>query len=217
MKKTLSILLVAFLTLILSSSLVFAVISFTVGLTVKNQSVAVGDEVAVTVSLKDFTTGDTGINAIEFYVDYDTAVFEILEKSDITLLNGWGTLGYASTSSKVTTLNSSYMSEAHDVLTMTFKVKDKAKLGDTVITVRDIAASDAKNEITPSNQSITVKVGEKAQEPVKNEVPTVNNVVPNEPAPENPSTGIEDFTVPVILVVSVLGIITYIRYRNLEK
>lgn len=215
MKKTLSIVLIAMLAIIMCSSTVFAVTSFTVALAADKTKVEVGSDVEVTVSLKNFTAGETGINGIAFTLDYDTAVFEVLEPADLTSASGWDTPTFNPTNGEAVTLNSQFMAENHDLVKIKFTVKDEAAAGNTVITVKDISASDASNEIYPSDQSITVTVEEKSAEPVQPEEP--KNETPKEPAPSNPSTGIEDFTVPAILVVSALGLITYVRYRNLEK
>ena len=213
MKKTLSIVLVAMMALIICSSAVFAVTSFSVAVSAKNTKVEVGEEVEVTVSLKNFTAGETGINSIVFAVDYDTAVFEVLEQADWSAANGWDTPTFNPTNGEAVTLNSQFMAEDHDMAKIKFKVKDTAKLGNTVITIKEVQASDASNEIYPSDQKLTLTIEEKA----KQDTTDKNTVVKPDKADKNPSTGIEDFTIPAILVVSVLGIITYVRYRNLEK
>lgn len=214
MKKTLSIVLVAMMALILCSSAVFAVTSFSVVLSANNTKVEVGEEVEVTVALKNFTAGETGINSITYTIDYDTAVFEVLEDKNLSSANGWDSPTFNPTNGEAVMLNSQFMAEDHDVMKIKFKVKEEAKLGNTVVTIKEISASDATNEIYPSDQKITLTIQEKKA--ADNKVP-VNNVISDDKADKNPSTGIEDFTVPAILVVSILGIITYVRYRNLEK
>ena len=216
MKKTLSIVLIAILTLAICMSAVYATTSFTVALSASATKVEKGAEVEVTIGLKGFTAGETGINAIHLTLDYDKTVFETLAASDMTAANGWSSPTFNPANGEVVTDNSSFMAEDHDMLKIKFKVKDTAAVGNTVITVKDVNGSDAVDDIYPSDQKITLTIQEKTTTPT-NDVPSESNTVTPDPAPENPTTGFEDFTIPAILTISVLGIIAYVKYRKLEK
>lgn len=219
MKKTLSIVLITILTLAICMSAVYATTSFTIALSASATKVDKGGEVEVTVALKNFTAGETGINAIHLTVDYDKTVFETLESTNMTSAGGWSAPTFNPANGEAVLDNSTFMAENHDMLKIKFKVKDTAAVGNTVITIKDVNASDAVNDIYPSDQKITLTIQEKTTTPTNNVVP--NTVTPNtvtpEPAPKNPTTGFEDFTVPAILAISVLGIIAYVKYRKLEK
>ena len=219
MKKTLSIVLVTMLALIMCSTAVFATTSFTVALTADSTKVEKGGEVTVTVSLKNFTAGETGINALYAVIDYDKKVFEALEPANITAANGWGSVTYNDATGEAVTDNSSFMAEDHEAFKMKFKVKADAAVGNTVITVKNVEASDAATDIYPTDQKITLTIQEKAAAPEQNQVnnQVQNNVQQENVATQNPSTGIEDFTVPAVLAISVLAIIAYVRYTRLEK
>lgn len=215
MKKTLSIVLIAVLTLIMCSTLVSAVTSFTIALSADNTKVEKGKDVELTVALKNFTAGETGINSLYFVLDYDKTVFEKVEATNMTSSNGWSSPTFNPTTGELVTDNSSFMAENHDVLKIKFTVKEKAALGNTVITVKDANASDGVNDIYPLEQKITLTIKDvEKEEPVKN---TVNKVENTNTATKNPETGIEDFTIPAILAVTVLGVIAYVRYSRLEK
>lgn len=225
MKKTLSIVLTVLLVLFMCSP-VFATdattaTTFNVALATSSQEVQAGGEVELTVSLTNFTPGKTGVNTFYFVLDYDKAVFETLEQDEnFTASNGWGTITFNKATGEGVTENSTFMAEDHEAFKVTLKVKEDANLGNTTITVRDVECSDSSNDIHPADQSISLNIVEASTEPTPEPEPdnTVNTVTPEpEPAPSNPSTGIEDYTIPAILVVSVLAVIAYVRYRKLDK
>lgn len=218
MKKTLSIVLIAILTLAICMSAVYATTSFTIALSASATKVDKGGEVELTVALKNFTAGETGINAIHLTVDYDKTVFETLEAANMTAQGGWSSPTFNPANGEAVLDNATFMAENHDMLKIKFKVKETAAVGNTVITIKDVNASDAVNDIYPSDQKITLTIQEKATAPVNNVVPTNNTPAPAEnKATENPTTGFEDYTVPAILAISVLGVIAYVKYRRLEK
>lgn len=222
MKKTLSIVLTVLIVLFMCTP-VFATdvttsTTFNVVLASSATEVKAGDEVQLTISLKNFTPGKTGVNTFYFVLDYDKAVFETLAGENFTASNGWGAVTFNPATGEGVTDNSTFMAEDHEAIKVKLKVKEKANLGNTTITVKDVESSDSVNDIHPADQSISVKIVEAATEPTPEPKPdnTVNTVTPD-PAPSNPSTGIEDYTIPAILVISVLAIIAYVRYRKLEK
>ena len=223
MKKTLSIVLAVLIVLFMCSP-VFATdvttsTTFNVELASSVKEAKAGEEVQITISLKNFTPGKTGVNTFYFVLDYDKAVFETLAGENFTASNGWGAVTFNPATGEGVTDNSTFMAEDHEAIKVNLKVKEDANVGNTTITVRDVESSDSVNDIHPADQSISVKVVEATTEPEpqpNNTTNTVNTVTP-EPAPSNPSTGIEDYTIPAILVVSVLAVIAYVRYRKLEK
>lgn len=223
MKKTLSIVLTVLIVLFMCTP-VFATdvttsTTFNVVLASSATEVKAGDEVQLTISLKNFTPGKTGVNTFYFVLDYDKAIFETLAGESFTASNGWGAITFNPATGEGVTDNSTFMAEDHEAIKVTLKVKDDANVGNTTITVRDVESSDSVNDIHPADQSISLKIVAATTEPEpqpNNTTNTVNTVTP-EPAPSNPSTGIEDYTIPAILVVSVLAVIAYVRYRRLEK
>ena len=223
MKKTLRIVLVLLLALVMCSTAVYATdatesTTFNVALAANQTNVAVGGEVELTISLNNFTEGKTGINTFYFVLDYDKAVFETVAGENFTASNGWGAVMFNSATGEGITDNSMFIAEDHEAVKVKLKVKDNANVGNTTITVRDVESSDGSNDIHPADQSITLTIAEATTpEPEPEPEPTPEPKPEPDPAPENPSTGIEDYTIPAILVVSVLAVIAYVRYRKLEK
>ena len=213
MKKTLSILIIAMLVLMISITPILAVTSFTIALSASSTTVERGKTVDVTISLKNFTANETGINAIMLVVDYDKSVFETLATTDFSAKGGWGVPTFNSANGKLATDNAVFMSENHDFLTIKFTAKSGAALGNTVVTIKDVNAADGVNDIYPANQSITLTVKEAGNTIVNNNTNTNTNT---NVANKNPKTGIEDYTVPAILGISALALLGYARYRKIR-
>ncbi|MCL2860360.1 MAG: cohesin domain-containing protein [Oscillospiraceae bacterium] len=223
MKKTLSILIIVMMVvLVVSMTPVFAVTSFTVALSASSTTIEQGKTVDITVSLKNFTPNETGINAIGLTVSYDNTVFNTLAATDFTAKGGWGAPTFNPANGKLATDNSTFMSTDHDMVTIRFTVKSTATVGSTIISIKNVDAADGLNDIYPADQSITVNIQAAAvtpppanNTPANNNTPAVNNT-PNNTAPHNPSTGVEDYTVPAILGVSALALLGYARYRKIR-
>ena len=229
MKKTLGILVAVMLVLVISATPVLGTTTFTIVLSASSTTVEQSKTVDVTVSLKNFTPGETGINAIGLTIDYDQTVFNTLAPGDLTGKGGWGAPTFNPANGQTATDTSTFVSADHDMLTIRFTVKSSAPTGSTTISIKKVDASDGVSDIYPSDQSITLNIqaATVTPPPVNNTVtppPANNNVVtpppvnntPANTAPKNPSTGVEDFTVPAILGVSALALLGYARYRKIR-
>ena len=235
MKKAVSILLIIMLLLVISITPVLATIYFTIVLSASSTTIEQGKTVDVTVSLKNFTSGETGINSMKLTIDYDKTVFNTLATTDLTLNNGWGSLTFDSTNGQASMNNSIFVSTDSDMLTIKFTVKSSALAGSTVISIKNVTAGDGTSDILPAEQSITLNVQAATVTPpannnitvsVNNDVTvsvtnnttnnTSNNANNNNIAQKNPSTGVEDYTVPAILTISALALLAYARYRKIR-
>lgn len=226
MKKTLSIILIAAIIVALSTTMVSATTSFVASLTASSTKVEQGASVVVTITLKDFTANETGINTVIGTLDYDKEIFEELTEDSIELANGWSGLAFNPLEGKFTVTNSKFMAENHEFMKITFKAKEKAAVGNTVVNLKGINASDGVDDIYPSDQKITLTVKEKT---ASNNTPTdtdkdnkptntnKDNTNKNTEKDEMPETGVVDYIVPAIIIVAVIGIFAYVRYNRIDK
>lgn len=216
--KLISVILITLLALLVSVAPVFATTSFNVSLSANNTRVAQGDEVVVTISLKDFTAGETGVNAIALTLDYDKSIFETLEASDLaTSQGGWGAPTFNPANGRTAMDASGFVAENHEMLKVTFKVKEDATIGSTTISVKNVEAADGTSEIRPADQSITLTV-------TKKDVPANNTTTPTNETPKNVNVnaGLEDMgtasvIVPAVVVFALVGIMAYVRYTRIDK
>ena len=223
MKKLTSMVLVAILVLMVGITAVYAATDFKVVLKSDTATVEKGKEVVVTLSLKDFTAGETGINVLNATLVYDKTVFETVAQTDIKGVSGWSAPVYNAGTNELLTDNSAFIAEDHDAIKVTLKVKETAKVGNTVVEFIDIAGSNTEFEILPDAQKITLTVKEPAtSEPDKKPdtnttKPQTNTNTNTNTATKNPDTGFEDFTIPAILTIAALGFVAYSRYTRIEK
>jgi len=217
--KLISVILITLLALLVSITPVLATTSFNVSLSANTTRVAQGDEVVLTISLKDFTAGETGINAIGLTLDYDKSVFETLETSSLaTSQGGWGAPTFNPANGRIAMDASGFVAENHEMLKVTFKVKASATVGSTTITVKDVEGADGVSDIRPADQKITLTI-------TKKDVPANNNTpapVNNTPKNVNVNAGLEDMgtasvIVPAVAVCLVVGIMAYVRYTKIDK
>ena len=226
MKKIVSIVFLVMLISILGITTVMATTNFTIGLTADKTTVGRGQTVTITVAVDNFTAGERGINAIKGTLSYDKNVFEEVVSSDLKAQNGWSSITYNAENGLFVTENSEFIAEKQDVFTITLKAKTTATLADTAITIKDVEASDLDTEIYPSDQTITVKVTEATSGGNNNNgnnttiiTPTENStVIKNTSTSEDlPKTGLEDYVLPVIIVVLALALVSYIGYKRIDK
>lgn len=219
MKKTLTIIMVMVLTIALSFSTANAVISFKVALSASSTSVSQGQEVVITVNLRDFTSGETGINAMLGTIDYDQTVFETLAATSLASSSGWSSPTFNPANGEFAMDNSSFMSENHTLMQITFKVKSNAPTGSTKITLKELNAADGLEDIIPSDQSITltIKAGSGTSSSSSKPTSSSTSKVPSSSTSSMPSTGVVDYVLPAIGVIAVLGVIAYVRYNRIEK
>lgn len=221
MKKTLSIMAIAILMLTLSMGVVNATTDFKVALTADSTRVDQGGTVVITVSLKDFTANETGINSLIAKLDYDRTVFETVKQADFAAQNGWSAITYNENEGGLATENASFMTENHEAFKITLKVKANATIGNTTVTLKEINGSDSETDVYPADQKITLTI-----KAASGNTPAPTNNTPvkpanNTPAPTNnttmPSTGVVDYILPTIAVVAVVGIFAYVRYNRIDK
>lgn len=220
MKKTLSIMAIAILMLTLGMGAVNATTDFKVALTADSTRVEQGGTVVITVSLKDFTANETGINSLIATLDYDKTVFETVKQADFAAQNGWSAIVYNENEGKLTTDNASFMTENHEAFKVTLKVKANATIGNTTVTLKEINGSDADTDVYPAEQKITLTVrAASGNTPAPSNNTPTNNATPTKPNNNAtmPSTGVVDYILPTIAVVAVIGIFAYVRYNRIDK
>ena len=220
MKKLVNIVFVVVLITILSITTVMATTSFTVKPTASKSEVGRGEEVTITMTVDNFTSGEKGINAIKGIIEYDKNIFETAVNADVKAQGNWGTVLYNKDTGEFITEGAEFITQKNDILTITLKVKTAATLGNTTVTIKDVEASDAEVDIYPSDQTVTVKITEKTTGGNSTVITPTNNstVIKNTNASTDiPKTGLEDYIVPTIIVVAALALVSYIGYKRIDK
>lgn len=151
--------------LILCSSNVLAAEepSFGIALTSSKTTVNPGDEVTVTLKVKDFENMTDGIYSFLATIGYDKDVFETLTETSVKGSSSWSSVPTFNPENGLIVADTGIGVKAEsDVFSIQFKVKETAKLGTTDITVKDFEASEGEEDLTANEDAkITITVEEK--------------------------------------------------------
>lgn len=207
MRKIVTILMIVFI-VISYASVVNAV---SVGMTLNSSSkLKAGDIVEVTLKIGNITAGE-GIDAIVASLDYDKTVFEEVTQNNLVGLNQWSVNIYDTATQILTMTKSAKVTTPSDVLKITLRVKNPVNVNSTIITMKEISASGGAvdvggtGDITVQNTSVTIQ-----------KEATTTTVVPEKPNTNLPKTGEGIGIMASIVVVSVVAVIAYIKYRNIQ-
>lgn len=164
--KKVAYLLIITVVLALFSNVVLAAneSSFGIGVSATKTSINPGDEITVTVKLKDFKNITEGLYAFSALIQYDNNVFETLTENSVKGLGTWSSLPTFNPETGLITADSGVgVKTESDAFSITFKVKDNAEIGkSTQITVKDFEASEGDADISANASGIlTINIVEK--------------------------------------------------------
>lgn len=233
-KKKLTIVLLIGLSLIyLLTSNVFGY-SYKAVLTPESSSVAKGGTIAIKIKLTDIDAGK-GLFNFSAILNYDTEVFEEVTSSDIVAntTNGWG-VTYSSDTKKILLENTNWVTTEQEIATITLKVKDATTATSATVGLTNIAASNESEEIKYVDTSTTISINEGGaiiiggdnevtNEPVINQISNESDeneiIIENETTTNEdiPYAGSEDYVVPLMAIVVILGVISFINYKKIEE
>lgn len=241
-KKLVAVLIIALSLMYLMTNIVFGY-SFTTSLEPSSSTVAKGGTVDIKIKLSGIDAGE-GIYNFSAVLNYETSVFEDITADNISIesSSGWQKT-YSSDTKKLLLDNASYIKDDQTIATITLKAKSEVQVTSSTFGLTEVKAANMEGEIQGKEISTVIQIGEGGgQIPVTNEVPTINetennpiigdnNIVvdenfanevnnlideKNESNSDVPYTGIEDYVVPLIAIVIVLGVISFINYRKLD-
>ena len=142
--------------------------SFEVKITPSSTEVKRGETVKVVVSAKNLSfEDDRGLVGFTGVLDYDKNVFNELTlgenylAKDFEAGKGWGFPNFQPEDNSVACTYGGWLKADADIFTVTFTVKDAAKLGSTTISLKNIVGSDGDNEVSATNVSTVLTIAEK--------------------------------------------------------
>ncbi len=153
MKKIISIILV--ILLVVCTTKVYAVKdSFHTTLTINHAQAKRGDTITVTIGLKDIAieSAEKGIGAYTAEIQFDSSVLEYVS---VNGTNKWEAPLYQDGFITSNTKDAKVVNTAQSIATITFKVKENAKLGETSIALRNFSGSAAGADILASSNGAT--------------------------------------------------------------
>jgi len=180
-----------------------------------------GEEVVISLKLSEINMGEEGINSFGGKLVYDEEIFEKVTVSDISSQNNWS-IAYndEETDMQGTFLATTNMgaSEAQTIGTIKLRVKTNLKSTTTTIRFTELS-SVAEDTVNLEDETIQLSIKGTIQENVEPEN-TVENIVENTIKDETiatekiPQTWANNYIVGAIIVLIVIAVIAYIRYRK---
>ena len=214
----------------------FAAGSYSASLTPNNSKTSKGSEVKVTLKLSGISV-DGGINALTATLKYDSDVLS-LKKSDVKGMNDWS-VTYNEDNNKLAIDSGEPVTEDTEIATFTFKVNDSTSATTAAIQLVSIAAgnSSISEEVKISDITTNISIGTSinpstspSESPSTSPVENTTNRVVNNTLSENktsnstttkneamPYTGAENYVLPLMLALVVLGIVSFVNYKKIES
>lgn len=135
--------------------------SYEIFLTSNRKEVLKGEkfEITITVDNINVTTGQKGIGAYKAKINYDNAMFDMVE---IKGLGNWEELIQNGNEIVATTKDGECVNTRQEIAIITFIAKTEISNITSVIKISDFKASDTENTIATEDKEIEVKVNSKS-------------------------------------------------------
>lgn len=153
MKKIISIMLMILLVLC-TTKVQAANDSFNTTLAINNSQAKRGDTITVTIGLKDIAieSGEKGIGAYTAEIKFDSSVLEYVSADGV---GKWEAPLYQDGFITSNTNDAEVVTTTQNIATVTFKVKENASLGETLLSVADFSGSAVQTDILASSNGAT--------------------------------------------------------------
>ena len=239
-KKVLITIIIALIIAFLFISNSYAAGSFSASLTPSNSRVSKGSEVSVTFKVSGINV-EGGINAISATLDYDTDVLTI-KKDDVSGLNGWN-VEFNEDTLKLVADSSTPIEEDTEILKFTFEVAENTSATTTSIKLKSIEAGNSSLDTPVKISDITTNISfgttinpttsstptptptaETTQTPEPTTTATTTPTASTQPSntttkanETTPYTGTENYVLPLMAVIAILGIVSFVNYKKIDE
>lgn len=156
MKKAIYCLVIIIALVLCSNVALAASASFGIALTSTKTEVNPGDEITVTLKVRDFQNINEGLYSFLAKIEYDTQFFETLTQDSIKGLGTWSSVPTFNPDTGLVVADSgSGVKTESDVFSVIFKVKETAQTGSsTQIIVKDFEASEGEEDLIANENAI---------------------------------------------------------------
>ncbi len=241
MKKIISSIMV-FISFILIMTTVQAKASLVASISSTSNKLEEGQEVVLTLSFDNYQEIENGINAYKATLEYDENLFEQVTENNFTLLNGWSDLKYNPETKEFIAIKKSKSTQKEDIVKITFKAKENLNTQVADIWIKDIVASEGKEDIAVGKNNVLITIVEKEgqssngssqnQEQNPNEKPGQNPEQDPEKQPEQnqtqspekeklptkiPKTGDTYIALFIIYAIEVLVVISFVLRKKIKN
>ncbi|MBQ2937396.1 MAG: hypothetical protein IJE05_00695 [Clostridia bacterium] len=204
--------------------------SFKFSVTATKTKLKPGESTVVVMKIQDIVdTNNLGINALESTLEYDTNVLEVVTSSDMSGKNNW-TITYNAQGKNFLVSNiTSGVKEDQEIGSIKFKVKDNVGKTKTIIKFKNVKSNDGSNLMTESDKQIELTIDGDGTSTsgtgTNGNVSTGNtgnslisgNKTNDEASVPIPKAGVNGKWVLMICILGVIMILSYAKYRTIDK
>ena len=184
-----------------------------------------GESTIVTMKISDIVdSNNLGINALESILEYDVNVLEVITPDDMTGKNNW-TITYNAVEQNFLLSNIiSGVKEEQEIGEIKFKVKENIGETKTIIKFKNVKSNDGNSLMTETDKEIELIIYEDEEE--KNQLIKINENTSTTGKVEYkndtasmpiPKAGKSAKVILMISIMIIIGIFSYMRYKNIDK
>lgn len=152
-----AIFLIMFILILLAPNIVFGV-SFSGKIEASTNKIKAGEEIEFKFYLQDYEDIEDGLNAYKATLDYDSNIFENVELEDFKSQNQWQEFLYNENTHEFIAIKKAGSKNSEEVVTLKLRAKNDIKSGETTIKIKDIVASEGKEDIKANDVEAKIAI-----------------------------------------------------------
>lgn len=137
---------------------VVSAFSLSVFMTPSTTNVEQASEVVIKVKVANLNVGDNGINTFTGNINVDTEVFEPVTTENISAFNNWVS-SYVQETGKITLFKTTFVNSDEELFQIKLKTKENISKNSGTIKIENIIVSNGEDEITASEVSTSISIG----------------------------------------------------------
>lgn len=188
-----------------------------------------GEEIEIKFYLQDYSDINDGLNAYKATLDYDSNIFENVEFEDFTSQNLWEEFLYNENTHEFVAIKKAGSETPEEVVSLKLKAKSDIKAGETTIKVKNIVASEGKEDIISNDTEVKIQVianeyGDNSDnnnqsgsidDEKTEELPESGSIYDDEKPGKLPHTGSGSITSFILIAIEILIVIAIIsKYKE---
>lgn len=189
-----------------------------------------GEEIEIKFYLQDYSDINDGLNAYKATLDYDSNIFENVEFEDFASQNLWEEFLYNENTHEFVAIKKAGSKTPEEVVSLKLKAKSDIKAGETTIKVKNIVASEGKEDIISNDTEVKIQVianeygnntdnnnqsGSIDDDDKTEELPESGSVSDDEKPGKLPHTGSGSITSFILIAIEILIVIAIIsKYKE---
>lgn len=219
-----AILLLIFTLILITPNIVFGV-SFGGKIESNTNEIKAGGELEIKFYSQGYENISDGLNAYKATLEYDENIFEKIELEDFESKNQWQEFLYNENTHEFIAIKKAGSKEPEEFVALKLKVRNDVKAGETTIKIKDIVASEGKEDITTNDVELKLNIISSENGNVSGNHDSDNNnqsgsIYDDEKPGKLPQTGEGSITSFVLIAIEILiaiAVLSKLKEKGLTK